>query len=201
MGPSLWCSEWFFSQSQLPLYSPYVQSHASTSVRMLKMSSTGTVAAIPLFSPMKILHTLIGMGSTSHVAALPYQGMVARISHKEQRSTKHTQTHVHNHKPKHYVTTTHTHTITNQNITFQQNTHLYTHTYTHKHTTLACISTAMWEMEECDKMERCLCYERLWCEQLKIERTERLESWKRSEIYLGPEIIHSIWWSTAIRKK
>ena len=100
---------------------------------MLKMSSTGTVAAIPLFSPMKILHTLIGMGSTSHVAALPYQGMVARISHKEQRSTKHTQTHVHNHKPKHYVTTTHTHNHKPKHYISTKHTLIHTHIHTQTH--------------------------------------------------------------------
>ena len=36
---------------------------------------------------MKILHTLIGMGSAALAAAVPYSGKAARISRKGQRST------------------------------------------------------------------------------------------------------------------
>ena len=48
-GSSPWCGKGFFSQSQLPVLtflwspnSPRVQSHASTSVRPLKIPNTGT---------------------------------------------------------------------------------------------------------------------------------------------------------------
>ena len=48
---------------------PGVQSHASTSVRTLKIPM---LAAVPLFGHTKILHTLLGMGSAALAAAVPY---------------------------------------------------------------------------------------------------------------------------------
>ena len=74
MQTLLWC-----------LYSPRVQSHASVSAHTLK---TPQLADMPFFGHMKILHTLIGMGSTARVAAVPYPGKATKISHKGQRSTK-----------------------------------------------------------------------------------------------------------------
>ena len=47
-----------------------------------------TLAAIPLFGHMKILHAMIGMGSTALVAAVPYPGKATWISRMGQRSTK-----------------------------------------------------------------------------------------------------------------
>ena len=51
-----------------------MQSHAPTAVRPLKISNTGS--HIPLFGHMKILHTLVGMGSAALAAAVasPRQG-------------------------------------------------------------------------------------------------------------------------------
>ena len=68
------------------LYSPRVQSYASTSVRTLQIPNT--LAAIPLSGHRKILHTLIGMGSAALAAAVPYPGKVNRISRKGQGSLK-----------------------------------------------------------------------------------------------------------------
>ena len=45
-----------------------------TSVLTLKKSQT--LAAIPLFGHMKILHTLIGMGSAALAAVVPYPSKV-----------------------------------------------------------------------------------------------------------------------------
>ena len=66
-GSSLRCGKGFFSRSQLPLqtllrcpYSPCVQSHASTSVRTLKIPNTGNHT---LFGLTNILHALIGGSS------------------------------------------------------------------------------------------------------------------------------------------
>ena len=65
-----------FSPSQLPvqtilwcLYSPLCAS-ASAHVKNPKQ-----LAAIPLFGHTKILHQLVGMGSTAPAAAVPYPGM------------------------------------------------------------------------------------------------------------------------------
>ena len=63
-------------------YSPHVQSHVSTSVHTLKIPST--VSHVPLFGHMKILHSLVGMGSAALVAAVPKPGMATCISHKGQ---------------------------------------------------------------------------------------------------------------------
>ena len=53
--------------------------HASTSVHTLK---TQTLAAVPLVGHTKILHTLIGMGSNTLVAAVLYPHKATRISRK-----------------------------------------------------------------------------------------------------------------------
>ena len=74
----------FLPESTSSADSLTVQSHASTSVLTSKIP---TLAAIPLSGHMKILHTLIGMGSTARVAAVPYPGKATKISHKGQRST------------------------------------------------------------------------------------------------------------------
>ena len=49
-------------------------------------SPARTLAAMPLFGHTKIPHTLIGMGSTALVAAVPYPGKVIRIFHTGQRT-------------------------------------------------------------------------------------------------------------------
>ena len=47
-----------------------------------------TLAASPLFGHIKILHTLMGMGSTALVAAAPYPCKETRFSPKGQINTK-----------------------------------------------------------------------------------------------------------------
>ena len=91
-GLSPRCRKGFFSQSQRTVqtlircpYSPCVQLHASTPVCTLKSQ---TLVAIPLFGHMKIQHTLIGMGSSVLLVAVPYLGKVTEVSHKGQWSTK-----------------------------------------------------------------------------------------------------------------
>ena len=81
VGSSPHCSRTSFSQSQLLVqallqcpYSPCVQSNASASVHMLKVRWKYT----------KILHILIGMGSSALVAAVLYPGEAFQISHKGQ---------------------------------------------------------------------------------------------------------------------
>ena len=60
MQTLLWCP-----------YSPSVQSHASTSVPMLKNPNTDTVTVISLFGHMEILHALIEMGNAALAAVVP----------------------------------------------------------------------------------------------------------------------------------
>ena len=67
----------FYPYSQLPVqtlsrcpYSPRERSHASTSVRTLKIPNTGS--HIPLFGHTKIAHTLIAMGRAALAAAMLY---------------------------------------------------------------------------------------------------------------------------------
>ena len=57
----------FLPESTSSADSPGVQSHASVSVRTLKIPQ---LADMPLFGHMKILHTPIGMGSTALAAAV-----------------------------------------------------------------------------------------------------------------------------------
>ena len=66
-------------------YSPRVQSHASASVRTLKIPNTDSHTIV--WSP-KLLHTLTGMGSAALAAAAPYPGKAARIPRKGQGRTK-----------------------------------------------------------------------------------------------------------------
>ena len=47
-----------------------------------------TLAAVPLFGHTKILHTLIGVGSTALAAVVPYLGKVTQIFHKGQWSSQ-----------------------------------------------------------------------------------------------------------------
>ena len=79
MGLSPWC--------------PCVQSHASTSVRTIKIPNTDTMTALPLFRHTKIQHTLVRMGSAALVAAMSYTGKLTWFSHKGQWSMKNKQNH------------------------------------------------------------------------------------------------------------
>ena len=62
-----------------------MQPHVSTSMCTLKIP---TRAGIPLFGHTKILHTLIGMGSTALAAAVSHQGKATRIFRKGPGSIK-----------------------------------------------------------------------------------------------------------------
>ena len=79
-GSSPWCGKGLFSRSLLSVqtllrcpYSPRVQSHASASVRALKIPNTCS-HKIPLFGRTKILHVLTEMGSAALAAAAPCMG-------------------------------------------------------------------------------------------------------------------------------
>ena len=55
--------------------------------RVKKEKKNQTLAAVPLFIQMKLLHTLIGMGSAALAAAVSDLGKATHISLKGQRNT------------------------------------------------------------------------------------------------------------------
>ena len=162
-GASPQCSKVCFSQSQHSVqallrcpYSPCVQSHASTSVRTLKIPNTGSHTIVWTH---KQLHTLIGMGSCALGAAVPYTGKPTWISCKRQWSTtpppplkQHTthsviknmfcrSTHWFQHFPPAPLLLPFMHsclltrnTCTHECIHSHTRTHAHTHTHTHTHT-------------------------------------------------------------------
>ena len=67
-------------------YSSRVQSHASISVCTLEIPNTDS--HIPLFGHRKVLHTLIGMGSASLAAAVPYSKRRLQFPNFPRRTVK-----------------------------------------------------------------------------------------------------------------
>ena len=67
---------------------PHVQYlHASLSLCMLKIPNTGSQTVVWTHKNTTHTNTAIGMGSAVLAAAVPYAGMLTRISCKTQRST------------------------------------------------------------------------------------------------------------------
>ena len=81
MGSSPQCGMAFFSQSQLPVQTLVsMQLPVCSDMHWNICAPNKTLAAIPMFGYMKMLHTQIGMGSTALMAPVPYPGMVTQTS-------------------------------------------------------------------------------------------------------------------------